>query len=45
MKSYRFTDSRLEGLAPAEKHLVRMGPGNAKRVQAKVRELREALAL
>ena len=43
VKSYRFADPKLEELAPAEKHLVRMGPENAKRVQAKLRELRTAL--
>jgi hypothetical protein len=43
VKSYRFADPKLEKLAPAEKHLVRMGPENAKRVQAKLRELRTAL--
>ena len=43
VKSFRFADPKLEALAPAEKHLVRMGPENAKRVQAKLRELRAAL--
>ncbi len=43
VKSYRYADPKLEELAPAEKHLVRMGPENAKRVQAKLRELRTAL--
>ena len=45
LKSYRFSDVRLEGLSAAEKHIVRMGPENAKKVQAKLRELRAALGL
>lgn len=40
---YAYTDARLEGRTPAEKHLMRMGPENAARVQAKLRELRDAI--
>lgn len=43
--AYAFADPELEGLTPAEKHLVRMGPDNAARVQAKLRALAEAMAL
>jgi hypothetical protein len=40
---YRNPD--LEGLSPAQKHLLRMGPENVHRVQAKLRELAGALDL
>ncbi len=43
--AYAFADPELEGLTSAEKHLVRMGPDNAARVQAKLRALAEAMAL
>jgi hypothetical protein len=42
---YAFADPVLEELTPAEKHLVRMGPENAARVQAKLRTLARAMAL
>jgi hypothetical protein len=42
---YRFVDPRLEGLPPSPKHLLRMGPDNARKVQAKLRELAQALGL
>ncbi len=42
---YLFADPKLEELSQVEKHLVRMGPKNARLVQAKAREIREALAL
>jgi hypothetical protein len=35
----------LEARTPAEKHLMRMGPDNARRVQEKLRELADALRL
>jgi len=41
--SYRYADPRLEALSPAEKHLLRMGPRNVRRVQAKLREMSSAL--
>lgn len=40
---YVLADERLEALGPVEKHLLRMGPRNALRVQAKARELAQAL--
>jgi hypothetical protein len=43
--SYQFASHDLEGRTLAEKHLLRMGPENAKRVQAKLRELAAALGL
>jgi len=43
--NYAFEDPRLERLSAAEKHLVRMGPENTRRVQKKLRELAEALGL
>lgn len=36
---YAFRDPALEALAPAQKQLLRMGPRNARRVQAKLREI------
>lgn len=40
-----YADPRLEGLGPVEKHLLRMGPRNARLVQAKAKALLEALGL
>jgi hypothetical protein len=45
IRSYRFADPELEELSPAQKDLLRMGPGNARLVQAKLRELAAALGL
>jgi hypothetical protein len=42
---YLFADPALEALDDVQKHLVRMGPRNERIVQAKAREVREALAL
>ena len=42
---YEFRDLELEGLSPAQKHLLRMGPRNIERVHAKLRRLAEALEL
>ncbi len=42
---YRFRDSRLEALGAAEKHLLRMGPRNGGLIQAKAREIDQALDL
>jgi hypothetical protein len=42
---WTFSDSHLERLRAVEKHLLRMGPRNTVRVQAKAREIREALQL
>jgi hypothetical protein len=43
--SYAFEDAKLESLSPAQKHLVRMGPENTRRIQKKIRELAAALGL
>jgi hypothetical protein len=42
---YAFADPRLEQLRPVEKHLLRMGPRNARLIQAKARDIRQALGL
>lgn len=44
-EAWRFADPELEALSPAQKHLLRMGPENARRVQAKLRELGRAMEL
>jgi hypothetical protein len=41
---FLYADPKLEGLGQVEKHLLRMGPRNTRRIQAKAREIREALA-
>jgi hypothetical protein len=41
--AWRFVDAELESLPEAQKHLVRMGPENTRRVQAKLRAIAEAL--
>lgn len=43
--NYEFEDPALEKLSPAQKHLVRMGPENTRRVQRKLTELAGALGL
>jgi len=43
--NYAFEDSALEALSPAQKHLLRMGPENTRRVQKKLTELKAALGL
>jgi hypothetical protein len=45
IRSYRFADPDLQALSPAQKQLLRMGPGNTRAVQAKLRELAAALDL
>lgn len=42
---YLFEDPALERLDEPEKHLLRMGPRNARLVQAKAREISQALSL
>ena len=42
-KRYEFADPELESLSDAQKQLLRMGPANAKRVTAKLREIQAAL--
>lgn len=43
VEAYEFVDPALEARTPAEKHMFRMGPQNAARVQAKLRTLVDAL--
>jgi len=43
--TYIFVDQKLEALGAVEKHLLRMGPRNTRLLQAKARELADALAL
>jgi hypothetical protein len=40
---YEYADPKLEAMSPAQKALLRMGPKNIPRVQAKLRELAAAL--
>ena len=42
---YKFADPDLEASSPAAKHLIRMGPANAGRVQEKLRELARAMGV
>lgn len=42
--TYAWTDERLEVLSDAQRHLLRMGPDNVRRIQEKLHELRAALA-
>jgi hypothetical protein len=37
--AYAFADPGLENLSAAQKHLLRMGPENIKKIQAKIREV------
>ena len=41
---YQFADPELEGLSAGQKIMLRMGPENAAKVKAKLRELRRELA-
>jgi hypothetical protein len=41
---FRYADARIEGLTPAQKQFLRIGPRNVRLVQAKLRELAAALA-
>src|SRR4051812_6831211 len=41
--NFAFADEKLEALGPVEKLLLRMGPENTKRIQAKAREVAAAL--
>jgi hypothetical protein len=43
--TYRYLDPELEGLAPAQKLVLRAGPGNAERLKSKVRELASAAGI
>ncbi len=40
---WAYADPALESLTPAQKHLLRLGPDNVRKVQEKLRELRDAL--
>jgi len=40
---YEYADRKLESLTPAQKQLLRMGPANVSRIQAKLREVQAAL--
>jgi hypothetical protein len=42
---YKYVDPRLEGLSPAQKQLLRMGPGNVRIVKQKLREIALALGI
>ena len=42
---YAYSNPQLEGLTPAQKHLLRMGPDNAARVQARLRDIALALGI
>ncbi len=43
--SYHYSDARLEKLSEAQKQLLRMGPGNERRVQGELRKLARALGV
>ena len=43
--TYAFRDVALESLTPAQKHLVRMGPENARVIQDKLRQLALAIGI
>jgi hypothetical protein len=43
--SYAFEDPKLQSLTAAQKHLLRMGPSNTRKVQAKLAEISAALRL
>jgi len=42
---YRFVDPKLEKLSEAQKHLLRMGPGNIRKVQGKLTKIANELNL
>jgi hypothetical protein len=43
--NYRMVDDYLEDLSDAQKHLMRMGPKNVRKIQAKLREMALALGV
>jgi hypothetical protein len=43
--SYAMADETLEGLSQAQKQLLRMGPGNVRLIQGKIRELAAGLGI
>ncbi|HSD29849.1 MAG TPA: DUF3014 domain-containing protein, partial [Vicinamibacteria bacterium] len=42
---YRYADEKLEALSVPQKHLLRMGPENVRRIQEKIRAISDALGL
>jgi hypothetical protein len=45
VKGYKLADPKLEALSAAQKQFLRMGPDNMRKVEAKLREIREELSL
>ena len=45
VKTYAFADPKLEGLSAAQKHFLRLGPGNVGAVQIKLREMALAMGV
>ncbi len=43
VETYLFEDPGMEALTPVEKHVMRLGPDNGRRIQAKLRDLRNGL--
>lgn len=41
---YKFSDKKLEALSDVEKQMLRMGPENTKKIQAKLRQLVEVIS-
>lgn len=41
--TYAYADPELEGLPPAQKQLLRMGPDNVERIQQRLREIKQAI--
>jgi hypothetical protein len=41
---YEFADPALESRSAGQKALIRMGPANARRIKAKLREIRALIA-
>jgi len=42
---YAYSDPRLQGLSPAQKQLLRMGPENVRMIQGKLREIAAAVGI
>ena len=42
--NYAYSDPRLESLTPAQQQLLRMGPANVRKIQAKLKDIAKALA-
>ena len=45
IETFAYQDPKLEGLSEAQKHLLRMGPLNIRRIQGKIREIGMALGM